>query len=64
MTQPTEPVTITLEAGQWNVVLGALHEIPYRLALPVIQALTRQFIAATEAPSIPARGNGEERPPV
>lgn len=42
------PVSITLEAEQWNVVLGAMHEVPYRLALPIIQELTKQFLAATE----------------
>ena len=49
-------VTITLEAHQWNVILGALHDVPYRVALPIIQELTKQFLAATEPP---ARTDGE-----
>lgn len=39
----TQPFTVTLEAQQWNVVMAALNEAPYRHAAPVIQTLSEQL---------------------
>lgn len=38
----TDPISITLEAQQWNVVIGALMEAPWRVADPVLRAITAQ----------------------
>ena len=40
--QPTEQVTVTLEAQQWNTVIGALAEAPYRIAAPLIERIAMQ----------------------
>jgi hypothetical protein len=36
-------MTVTLEAQQWNGVLAALAEAPYRVAAPLIQVMTEQL---------------------
>lgn len=54
--EPQQPVTVTLIANDWNFVLGALAEAPYRLASPVISQIMRQ-IEATQAEPLP-RPNG------
>jgi hypothetical protein len=46
MTAPDQLLTATLEAQQWNAVMSALHEAPYRMAAPIIEALSRQLQAA------------------
>lgn len=40
---PNAPFTVTLEAQQWNGVMGALVKAPYELAAPLIQAITGQL---------------------
>lgn len=66
MKQATDPISITLQAQQWNVVLGALMEAPWRIADPMIREITRQAEAegaAIAAPPQPARPtNGDARP--
>lgn len=53
------PIAATLTAQQWNVVLGALQEAPWRVANPVIQALFPQINPQEDdAPRPPASGNG------
>ena len=66
--QPTDPVAITLEAQQWNVVIGAPMEAPWRVADPVIRAITSQ---TTEQPqpldqAVPPahKGNGADEHPI
>jgi hypothetical protein len=39
---PTTPLAITLQVQQWNVVLGILSDQPYRVAAPLIEAITGQ----------------------
>jgi hypothetical protein len=65
--KPTDPVSITLTGQEWNVVIAGLHEVPKRLADPLISAIQQQFQKQVEAeeaenvpvPSIgPAKGNG------
>jgi hypothetical protein len=46
VTAPDQLLTATLEAQQWNVVMAALHDAPYRVAAPLIEALSRQLQAA------------------
>jgi hypothetical protein len=68
------PLTITLEAQQWNSVMAALAETPYRIAAPLIQAISEQLQqqAATVAEAeqthpqarvLPTGGNGLDRDP-
>jgi hypothetical protein len=40
---PDTPLTVTLEAQQWNAVIAALSEAPFRIAAPLIQAITGQL---------------------
>ena len=62
MTQHTDPLIVTLEAQQWNVVLAGLGELPWRVANPVMQRLLPQLEAAATAADQPiARTNGDAR---
>ena len=54
MMQPTDPVTITLQAQQWNVIIEVLHNAPYRVAAPLIAAISEQ----ARAPTVRVEGNG------
>jgi hypothetical protein len=47
---PTDRLTATLEAQQWNQVLAALGEGPYRIVNPIIQALHDQLYAQQAEP--------------
>ena len=51
--EPTDPVTITLQAQQWNTILEVLHNAPYRVAAPLIQSISEQ----ARAPKV-QQGNG------
>ena len=54
--EATDPVTITLQAQQWNTILEVLHNAPYRIAAPLIQSISEQ---AREPPAGHAQqGNG------
>ena len=57
--QPDHPIAITLEAQQWNIVLGALGEAPWRLSNPVIQKIVEQ-VQTQQPPAAPlvAKPNG------
>lgn len=41
--QPEAPLSATLQAQEWNVVLGALQEMPMRVARPVFDKLVAQL---------------------
>jgi hypothetical protein len=53
-------ITITLKPEEWNVVLGALGEAPFRVAQPVIQSIHKQAQeqAPVPAPAHASAGNG------
>lgn len=55
---PTHPLTVTLEAQQWNAVMALLAEGPYRVAAPLIQEIQRQCMSASV--QVPTNGVGEE----
>lgn len=62
--EPNQPLTVTLEANEWNNVLAALNEAPHRVAAPLIRKIvaaieTYQSTPAPEAEHIPARRNGK-----
>jgi hypothetical protein len=39
---PNTQITITLNAAQWNVVLEALGNMPFRASAPLIQEISNQ----------------------
>jgi hypothetical protein len=42
--EPTDLLSVTLQAQQWNVLLGILHDAgPYKVVHPLIQAIFMQF---------------------
>jgi hypothetical protein len=45
-------VTVTLDPAQWNTVITALGEAPWRLADPIIREVARQ-VRAVETPGPP-----------
>jgi hypothetical protein len=62
---PTAPLAITLQAQQWNMILNVLHDAPYRIAAPLIAAITDQAQAAQQPPPVaepmpPAKPNGAD----
>jgi len=62
---PITPLAVTLQAQQWNAVLAILSDQPYRVAAPLIDAITGQANAGVAAlpppPSAPVLANGAER---
>ena len=68
--QATDPVTITLQAQQWNVIIEVLQNtpLPYRVAAPLIAAIVEQSRQAEQrgvpAPFNRAAWNGSEQPSV
>jgi len=56
--EPNTPFTITLEAQQWNAVLGAMAEAPYRVAAPLVQAISQQL--QSQAPGAALMPNGHD----
>lgn len=62
MVDATTQIPVSLEAQQWNIVLGALSKIPWWEANPVILAVRAQCDAFTaSAPVLMPRPNGEDR---
>ena len=58
---PTDKLTVTLEAKQWNTLMQVLGEGPFRIVAPLIQDIQQQCtmqggIAADTA----QRGNGAD----
>jgi len=52
---PNEPLTITLQRIEWNLVMAALNEapLPLRLSRPVVDKVTQQLENRS-------RGNGRD----
>jgi hypothetical protein len=63
-----DPLSITLSGAQWNTVIEALHDAPYRHAAPIIAAIwnqaqtQEQLTKATEAPAKPHDAAAEPVP--
>ena len=55
---PTQSLTVTLEAQQWNSLMALLAEGPYRISAPLIQAIQQQCM--TQSERVPTNGVGEE----
>ena len=66
--EATMPMTITLQAQEWNQVLGTLNEAPYRVAAPLIQKIGQQLQEQTGplGPQMqqPQVSNGADHRPV
>ena len=66
MIEPTAPINITLQAQEWNVVLGILHDTPnlpvaFRIVAPLIAKMTEQAQAqAMAAPPPITKPNGAD----
>jgi hypothetical protein len=58
--EATMPLSVTLEAQQWNQVLACLHDAPYRVAAPLIQSVGQQLQIQTGGPTQPALANGAD----
>lgn len=43
------PMTATMAAAEWNIILGALQEIPYKVAAQIIPKLAQQLQARPES---------------
>lgn len=56
---PDTPITVTLQAQEWNVVMGILADAPYKLVAPIIQKLGEQ---AQQGAAQAARPNGADAP--
>jgi hypothetical protein len=54
------PLTVTLQAQQWDAVLNALADGQFRVVQPLIAEIQRQCMQA-DVPAVAARGNGEVR---
>jgi hypothetical protein len=50
---PNAPLTVVLEAQQWNGVMAALVKAPYEMAAPLIQAIGNQL-----QQQVPPNGTG------
>jgi len=55
---PEQLITITLQAQYWQIIMNALQEMPYRIANPVVQALSEQFTKTLAEPPASFVGNG------
>jgi hypothetical protein len=55
---PDTPIAVTLQAQEWNMVLGILSDAPYKLVAPIIQKLGEQ--AQQGAAQAGARSNGAD----
>jgi cell division protein YceG involved in septum cleavage len=55
----TQKLAIVLEGRQWNDVLDALHNAPFRQAAPIIQEVIKQFQDAEMKATMAQRESGE-----
>lgn len=62
MMKPTDPLSITLQVQEWNNVLVALGDAPYKIAASLVQQITEQARAADAAVRTEhqAKPNGED----
>jgi len=59
---PNQPFQITLEAQQWNGVMGQLVKGPYEIVAPLIQLIAQQL--QQQAPgAVATNGSGMPLPP-
>jgi hypothetical protein len=65
---PTTPINVTLEAQEWNAVLGLLAKAPYEVVANIITKMGQQAQNAAQNAGQPqamlTRPNGAESHPV
>jgi hypothetical protein len=54
MMETTDKVQIVLQFDEWNNVLGALGEAPFRISAPIIKKISDQMNAAISADRVAA----------
>jgi hypothetical protein len=54
--EATQEMSITLQAQEWQAVMEALAERPFKIAAPLIQKFNQQFEAAAAARPAPTNG--------
>jgi hypothetical protein len=61
MFDASDQISITLTAAEWNAVIAALVEQPYRLAAPLVQKIGEQAQLKERMRAPPTPGaNGQE----
>jgi len=60
MIDPDQEVACSLTAAEWNVVLAALQELPFRVSAPLISKLRQQIAIAAPAAFEQPQLNGAE----
>jgi hypothetical protein len=61
MMNPDDLISITLTAQEWNNVLVALSDAPYKIAAPLVQKINEQARATETAGVDPSpKPNGED----
>jgi hypothetical protein len=53
--EPTTPLSVTLEAQQWNALLAVVQDAaaPYRITAPLIQAIGEQLQRGAASSAMP-----------
>ena len=55
---PDRPLTVTLNAQEWNTVMGAVNELPHRVARPLFDRIGQQLQQQSQPQQMPmSRGN-------
>ena len=54
----TTPLTVTLQVQEWNAVISAMAEAPFKLVAPLVNAITQQL--QEQAPPQQPNGNGQD----
>jgi hypothetical protein len=67
MMETTDKVQVVLQFDEWNNVLGALGEAPFRISAPIIRKISDQMSAAISAeraaPAVAQQTNGADHAP-
>lgn len=50
---PDDRIEVSLKAQEWNTVMAALSDAPYRVAAPLIEAIRSQCMMSRERSSAP-----------
>lgn len=57
-----KPIPIALTEADWNVIMQALAEMPFRLSAPVIQRIQQQAAARAPEPQPAAQPAAQPEP--
>ena len=58
--EATTPITITLQAQEWNQILGILSDAPFKVVAPLINQMTRQAQQQTHSTISAPLSNGAD----